>query len=678
MNYFIYQFSVFTNTNSAFRPAVGSLVRVAGTVVEFNTGASANTQTNTRPLTEISTIAAVTVLGTGLSVTPTTVTLPLAAGETLEKYEGMLVTLQGPLTVQQNYFQARYGQLTLGVGRHQTPTNAFRPGTPEALALADVQARASVMLDDGSSLQNPNPTPFVSSNGLPRAGDTLASLTGVIDFGLATASNTGIAMYRIHPTSAPVFTASNPRPTTAPAVGGNVKLAAANVLNYFTTFTDGTNTAGQTGQGCTQSGGTSAGNCRGANNLAEFTRQRAKLVKSLSTLNADAVGLMEIQNNGSVAIQDLVNGLNAVLGAGTYAAVTDPAEGTGDDAIKVAMIYKPGRLSRVGNAVSDLDPVNSRPTLAQTFATANGEKVTLVVNHLKSKGSCPSAGDVNADKGDGQGCWNAKRVEQAQRLRTFVAQLQNNTGVNDVLLVGDFNAYGKEDPINTMTSAGFVDQIARYNAVGYSYIFDGQSGRLDHGLSTATLSPKITGAQAWHVNADEALFYDYNKEFKAPATNCGGLCPPDLYSEDPYKSSDHDPLLVGLNLWKTILGTTGRDTLVGTAGDDVVIGGVGADTLTGGAGTNVFVYNSLNDAGDTITDFVPGKDLLDLRNVPAVAISPNTALARGVVRFAASGANTLVLLDSDGSNGPQAARTLTTLRNVSPSAIVPARDLILQ
>ena len=118
-----------------------------------------------------------------------------------------------------------------------------------------------------------------------------------------------------------------------------------NVLNFFTTFTNGNTADGQTGQGCTLGGSSSAGNCRGANNITEFNRQRAKIVAALAAINADAVGLMEIQNNGSVAAQNLVDGLNAVLGAGTYAVVPDPAAGTGTDAIKVAMIYKPARLT---------------------------------------------------------------------------------------------------------------------------------------------------------------------------------------------------------------------------------------------------------------------------------------------------------------------------------------------
>jgi predicted extracellular nuclease len=665
---------VFTST---YKPAVGSLVRVAGSVLEYNVGSSANTATSTRPLTEISSVSAVTVLGTGYSITPVDVALPLAEGDSLERFEGMLVRITSPLTVQQNYYQARYGQVTVGAGRHEVPTNRYRPGSTQALALAALQARSAFLLDDGSSTQNVNPTPYAGSNGLPRAGDAVSNVEGVIDFGLATSSNTSGALYRLHPTTAPTITVANARPASAPVVGGNVRLASMNVLNFFTTFTDGTTADGKTGQGCTEGSTNNKGNCRGADNLSEFQRQRAKIVLALAELNADAVGLMEIQNNGAVAAQNLVDALNAKVGAGTYAVVPDPATGTGTDAIKVAMIYKPAKLTPVGGALSDTASINDRPPLAQTFTAANGERFSLVVNHLKSKGSCPSSGAGNVDAGDGQGCWNLKRLQQAQQLRTFVAQIQSSSGSNDVMLVGDFNAYGQEDPIYDLTSNGLVDQIGRFNTLGYSYVFDGAAGRLDHAIASVSLSAKMASATHWHINADESIAQDYNLENKQP--KCSTCAPDPFDGTVPFRSSDHDPVLMGLHIYKTITGTAGRDVLVGSAGDDIIKGGAGADTLTGGAGSNVFVYTAMTDAGDSITDFVPGKDLLDLRVLLANAnLGGLDAVSAGYVKFVASGANTLVQVDADGPGGAGAARTLLTLKNVSPLNLQASRDLLVR
>jgi predicted extracellular nuclease len=540
---------VFTGGTTYSAVAVGNLVSVTATVTEFNTGALPTAATPTPTLTELTSVTSVTQIGSGYAIAPTPVAMPAPLDGDLERYEGMLVTLNGPFTVAQNFFQGRFGQLTLGFnGRLETPTNRHRPGSAAA-ALAEENARRRIVLDDGTSLQNPRPTPYLDvASALPRAGDTVGSITGVIDFGLATNINPGLGDYKIHPTAAPVFTTTNAR-TSAPApVGGNVKVASFNVLNFFTTFTDGTTADGQTNQGCQLGATVSAANCRGASNLTEFLRQRTKIVEAMAAIDADVLGLMEIQNNGNLAAQNLVDALNGRIGAGTYATVPVPAQGTGTDAIRVAMIYKPSRLAAVGVPISDPDPVNNRPTLAQGFV-AKGERFVLLVNHLKSKGSCPAAGAPdaagNVDSGDGQGCWNALRLQQAQRLRTFVAGLQATAGTSNALLIGDFNAYAQEDPIYNLISSGYVDQVGRFHTFGYSYVFDGAAGRLDHALTTGALSSKVTGSVHWHINADETSLADYNLEFKAPSC---ATCADDPYRPTPYRSSDHDPVVVGLSL----------------------------------------------------------------------------------------------------------------------------------
>lgn len=257
-----------------------------------------------------------------------------------------------------------------------------------------------------------------------------------------------------------------------------------------------------------------------------------------------------------------------------------------------------------------------------------------------------------------------------------MAQVQAATGNNDVLLIGDFNAYAQEDPIYDLTSTGYVDQVGRFSAFGYSYVFDGAAGRLDHAITTASLSGRVSAVGHWHINADETTLEDYNTEFKFPATTCGGACPADPFTASPYRSSDHDPVIVGLNLYKTLGGAAGRDTITGTAGDDLIVGGPGADTLTGGLGRNIFFYQSMRDAGDTIIDFVPVKDRIDLDQLLAsIGASKATAFSLGVVKLVASGSSTVIQIDIDGTAGPSVARTLLTLVGVLPSQIVAQRDL---
>ena len=138
-------------------------------------------------------------------------------------------------------------------------------------------------------------------------------------------------------------------------------------------------------------------------------------------------------------------------------------------------------------------------------------------------------------------------------------------------------------------------------------------------------------------------------------------------------------MVVGLNLFKTIRGTSGRDSIVGTSGDDIIVGGAGADDLQGGAGINVFAYESLRDAGDTIGDFVPGKDRIDLSALLAsMGANPATAFRLGVVKLVSSGNSTLIQIDADGTAGPAIARTLATLAGVTAAHIVPLRDLGVQ
>lgn len=660
---------IYVFTSIAPTVVVGNRVRVAATVKEFNVGTLTNSATAANPLTELIN-AAVTVVASGITIAPTVITFPEINEGDLERYEGMLVRIEGPLTVGQNYFLGRFGQLTVSAGgRLEKPTNRYQAGSIDAIAMAADNARRRILLDDGTSLQNPNPTPYLAADNTVRAGDSIDGITGVIDYGLATSSNTGLGDFRIHPTAAPTFTRSNPRTTAPASVNGNIKVASFNVLNYFTTFTNGQTASGGSGQGCTLGGASAAANCRGADNLAEFTRQQTKIVNAIKALNADVVGLMEIQNNGNVALQNLVSALNTAYGSNVYAAVTNINGSTGDDAIRVAMIYKPSAVNPINQAISDNDPIHNRPPLMQTFAAANGEKFSVVVNHFKSKGSCPSSSsDANADQGDGQGCWNILRTEQAQALRSAVQNLQISSGDNDVIVIGDLNAYGKEDPILNFTDAGYVDQVARFDIFGYSYVFDGEAGYLDHALATPSLSAQIAGAKHWRINADEPAIIDYNTEFKQPAC---ATCGPDYYSNTVYRSSDHDPVIIGLNLVKQIGGTAGRDTLIGTAGDDVITGGIGADTLTGGAGADQFVFTSLRDGVDTITDFQPGIDRIALTQVLAsTGIVSANPIVNGYVTCKAIGADAMISVDPD-ATGAAASRNLVLLKNQSCAIAIP-------
>ena len=514
------------------RVKAGDLVQVSGVVAEF--GQTAGSLAVADSLTQITGTAAapvaITVCASGVVQAATQISLPVADVSTLERYEGMLVEFSQPLAVTELFELGRYGQIALALAGRQ-----FHPNNGNAAATRAENVLARIVLDDGSSRQNPRPIPYLSApdvTGTRRVGDTTQKITGVL-------SHT-FGAYRVHPTVEPVFSNANARQATAPQVSGSLKVASFNVLNYFTTFTNGQSASGQTGQGCTLgSSAAKASNCRGANNLAEFERQQAKIVAAIAGLDADVVGLMEIQNT-DVATTTLVAALNARMGAGTYAAVNSRTIGL--DAIKVDILYKPARVQRVGGVVLPLgaDLANysapsGRPPLAQRFAgIGNNGGVSggfwFVVNHFKSKGSCPASGDVDL----GQGCYNTGRTRQAAALNSFVDGLKAQ-GEPDVLMMGDFNSYLLEDPPKTLEAAGYESLLKRLPANDrYTYVFGAETGALDHAYASSSLRQQVSSVAVWHINADEPSVLDYNNE--------------DSFAPTPFRASDHDPVLVGLSL----------------------------------------------------------------------------------------------------------------------------------
>ncbi|MCV0105625.1 endonuclease/exonuclease/phosphatase family protein [Pseudomonas aeruginosa] len=500
---------------------LGDRVRVTGQVREFN------------GLTELVGPLQVSVLASGVALpTPAGISLPLASADALERYEGMRVQLRQTLTVNEVYNLGRYGEVLLSSGgRQMTPTNVVAPGE-QAKAMQARNDLDRILLDDGRSGQNPDPirypAPELSAYNSLRVGDRTSAIDGVLDYSAGS--------YRIQPLQTPTFEAANPRPAQ-PAVEGRLRVASFNVLNYF--------------NGDGKGGGFPTS--RGANTAEEFQRQKAKIVAAILASKADIVGLMEIENDGYgefSAIADLVNGLNASLPQGQrYAFVNPNRAKLGSDEIAVGLIYRGDKVRTYRSAAvldssvnPEFDDTRNRPTLAQTFQEINGgERLTIAVNHLKSKGS---ACDGDPDTGDGQGNCNLTRARAAQALVDWLAGDPTGAKEPDRLIIGDLNSYAKEDPVNVIRSAGYTDLVARQAGAGkgYSYVFSGQSGYLDHALANASLARQVRGAVEWHINADEPRVLDYNVEFKTPRQQDS------LYNAEPYRTSDHDPVVIGIDL----------------------------------------------------------------------------------------------------------------------------------
>lgn len=615
--------------------SVGDKVQVTGTVEEFF------------GKTQLADVEVTVVEGGSLDqVTPVEVALPVEDFDNLEAFEGMLVTFPQTLAVTDTFNLGRFGEVLLsGEEPLRIPTNSIDPNDDPAsgtsfegdsnveavTAQQELNNLNQITLDDGSSadaedLEDPVFGVPVGTSLVPyvnreegeattlRRGSTVEDLTGVLDF--------SFGRYRVQRnpyeetdllnTEFPIEFDYAERPEV-PEVGGDVTAASFNVLNYFTTIDDGVNT-------------TNGLSPRGADSEAEFERQQAKIVSAITELDADIVGLIEIENNGDVAISNLVDALNEVAGEGTYDFISDPVnfnEVPGStDAIKVGLIYQPDAVTPVGEAQTTSSeafefPPGGRAPVAQTFE-ADGEQFTVMVNHFKSKGGTGEGAD--ADQGDGQGNFNATRKAQAQAVADFVEELQVSTGDEDVLVIGDLNSYTEEDPIDLLRDAGLVDEISRFaTEEPSSFVFFGQEGSLDFILSTPGLSAQVSGAAEWEINADEPRTLDYNdaifdrEEDRFEDINPDGT----LFQPDPFRSSDHDPLVVGLSFADdAIEGTDDADELVGSdaaetilakAGNDTVAGGLGADNIDGGDGDDILRgdlnerFSGVEGDDDTIT-----------------------------------------------------------------------------
>ena len=491
--------------------SAGDRIRVTGDVAEFNDS------------TQISAAfgdGAFDTLATGRRLPKAAVEeLPADASTqdpaTFEHVEGMRTKIATTLAVSEYFNQARFGQIILTAEeRAYQFTQTDEPSVEGYNAhLADLATR-QIILDDDSNSQNaatsgPDdnepyyyPTPGLSTGNFFRGGDTIDNLTGVFEY--------SFGAWALRPVTGADYTfdSTNPRPASPPAVGGTLKVASFNVLNYFATIDEtSSNNVGVCGPSGTQ-------DCRGADSEAERQRQLDKIVAALAEIDADVFGLIEIQNDEGEATEQIVDALNAATAPGTYDFIDTGFIGT--DAIKQAFVYKTTTVEPIGDYDlltsaddAEFDDERNRPALIQTFEeSSTGERVTVAVNHLKSKGSGCGAGD---DALDGSGNCDGTRTAAAEALADHLADDPTGTGESDTLIIGDLNSYAKERPITALLDAGYTDLLQQFGgADAYTYLFDGQLGTLDYGLANDSLADQVTGAAGWAINADENPLFDYN------------------------------------------------------------------------------------------------------------------------------------------------------------------------
>ena len=550
---------VFMGKSSATMPSIGDCVVVKGKVAEYSgvKNATAATQSLTQLLPQSITAATDCdpVKPTELSGVPTQ--------DQMEALESMLVLPKDTWTITDNYKTNRYGTLSLTPGTEvlRTATDVVAPGAA-AQAYEAENAAKTIDLDDASTTdltnfkQNGHKERYAYlANGAPaRVGYHVTFTKPVVlesRFGSFVFQPT--QMTAGNPDRSPV-TITGERPA-APSVSGDTKVATFNVLNYFSDL--GENEPGCKGYEDRDHKYGTDKNCklRGAWSSQAFANQQTKIVQAINTIDADVVALEEIENpvasgvsaDRDGALKSLVNALNAAAGSEVWAYVPSPSTvPANEDVIRIAFIYKKAKIAPVGDSVIYDDPAYTglaRQPLAQEFkpitdANHEGKNFVVIANHFKSKGSAPknlsgAEAAANTDNGDGQGNSNGVRVKQARALATF-AQRFNGT---PTLLVGDFNAYTKEDPLKVLTDAGWTHESGHGDS---SYVYGGRSGSMDHVFANSAAHPLITEVKSWAVNAQESIAFEYSR------ANYNAYLAFD--ADNPYRASDHNPEIIGLNL----------------------------------------------------------------------------------------------------------------------------------
>lgn len=490
---------------------LGDVVTVTGTPTEFPAG---------DPLS-VTQLASASYSECGTAGLPAPAPLQIPSDDaTREALEGMLVTPTTDLTVSELFSLGTFGEVLLSSGGPLlAPTQAAEPG-PESAAVAAENVRRAITLDDGRSARLPagSVPPYLAAGDPVRIGDT-AELGRVV-------LSSGFGVWRLQPatgtTAETTFAPTNPRTAEPADVGGDLRIADYNVLNYFVDFPS-----------------EFGADARGAADEAELARQEAKIVAGITALDADVITLHEIENSGQLtpetpyrALERLIGAIEAVDGNDwSYAPAREDS-----DVITNAIIYRTDVVTPVGEPVAYTGAAfaNARSPIAQTF-DYQGEIVTVIANHLKSKGSSCGAGSDDTSLGGAGNC-NGDRTAQAAELVVFAQQMADRSGDPDVLLTGDFNSYRYEDPLDVVRAAGYTDLGDALAPGQYSYLFRGGSGSLDHAFATPSLTPQVTGVTVWQTNAAESFAYQYDS----------GVDP--LYAPDAYRASDHNPILIGLSL----------------------------------------------------------------------------------------------------------------------------------
>lgn len=355
-------------------------------------------------------------------------------------------------------------------------------------------------------------------------------------------------------------------------------------------------------------------------------------------------------NNGvvdaSVTFQTLIDAIVAAGGPRYEYRQINPVNGAdgGEPGgnIRTGFLFNPDRVDFVEGSLQRLeDPVggafqNSRKPLVGEFVF-NGEEITVIGNHFNSKGGDQPLFGTNQPPVLSS---EVQRMKQATIVADYVDGLLSADAGASVIVLGDLNDFEFSNPVGVLEAAGLTSLVETLPVnQRYSYNFEGNAQVLDHIMVSPGLLAATSGFDIVHMNSE---FSD--------------------------QLSDHDPSVArfGIAEQKVLVGTAGINTLVGGSGHDTITGLGGRDLLTGGAGDDRFVYTSLADVGDRISDFQPGADRIVVTQLLAtLRYSGSDPVADGTLSLVSLSGRTYAMVDVDGTAGPGAARALVELVGVT-------------
>jgi len=446
-------------------------------------------------LTSLADLSGHELCAENLELPVTGVKLPLNSRER-EALEGMRVSLDQPLFVSDVYNLSR-GQVTLSSeGVLRVPTEIENPGSAALQLARSNRNRSLVAVLPGPGI------------GAAAVGTSVEVTTGLLGH------NGRRQQFFLDSIT---ILESPPQDLPEPKNEHSLRIVNSNLLNFF-------NGDGQGGGFPTE---------RGAETAEEFEAQSNRIRAAMARMQPDLLAVQELENDG-FGPHSTAASLLALLndtGSNDWAVATPETDRIGGDVITVGLFYRQSLLETVGRPrLLDSPEFQglSRQPLAQVFRDRNSGQIFLVaVNHLKSKGRCPDSGG-NADQDDGQGCWNAARVAAVIAQTPWLQKLAAEAETEHVLILGDMNAWRKEDPVRQFKTGGYTDLVETLSGLPqHSFLYWGQTGTLDYAFASPALLKLARHAEIWHINATR---------------------PQHMEQPRPWlRASDHDPVIVDLD-----------------------------------------------------------------------------------------------------------------------------------